>query len=253
MNVPELLSGFLGFGFILVFAILLLVFTALGSRMPARRMRDITAFTKLRRAVGLAVEAGTRLHISLGRADLTGPEGAVGLAGLTAVERAARASAISDRPPIATSGEGSIGALSQETMHTMLRSVSPDREYDPNAGRITGLTPFSYAAGAMPVIHDEHVSTNILIGHFGPEVALLTEAGERVGSLTIAGTDQVSAQAVLYATAQEPLVGEEVFASGAYLGTAPAHAASLRVQDWLRWLLIVIIILGALARLVQLI
>ena len=134
----------------------------------------------------------------------------------------------------------------------MLHSVSPDREVDPTGGRITGLTPFSYAAGVIPVIHDEQVSTNILLGHFGPEVALLTEAGERVGSLTIAGSDQVATQAVLYAAAQEPLVGEEVFASGAYMGAPPAHVASLRVQDVFRWVLIAVILLGALARLVRL-
>ena len=253
MSAAELLSGLLGLGFVLLFAILLLVFAALGGKQPARPVREIPAFQKLRRAVGLAVESGTRLHVSLGRADLTGPDSAVGLAGLTVLERATRAAAISDRPPIATSGEGSLATLSQETLDSMRRSVSPDREPDPGAGRLTGLTPFSYAAGVIPVIHDEHISTNIILGHFGPEVALITEAGERVGSLTIAGTDQVSAQAVIYATAQEPLVGEEVYASGAYLGSSPAHVASLRVQDIFRWVLIIAILLGALARLVHLI
>jgi hypothetical protein len=83
-------------------------------------------------------------------------------------------------------------------------------------------------------------------------VALLTEAAERSGSLTIGGSDQLQAQAVLYAAAQEPLIGEEVFASGAYLGVEPAHVASLRVQDIFRWALIIIILLGAAARLVGL-
>jgi hypothetical protein len=58
-------------------------------------------------------------------------------------------------------------------LKVVVQSVSPDRILDPTTSRLTGLTPFSYAAGAMPVIHDERVSTNILLGHFGPEVALL--------------------------------------------------------------------------------
>lgn len=252
MNLLEFLAGFLGFAFVLLFVILLFVFSALGRRQARRKIREITAFTKLRRAVGLSVEAGTRLHISLGRADLTGPQGAVGLAGLTTLDRAARAATLSDRPPISTTGEGTLAALGQESLRTVLESVSPDRNLDPAASRLTGLTPFSYAAGAMPVIHDEHVSANIFLGHFGPEVALLTEAGDRTGSLTIGGTDDVSAQAVLYAAAQEPLIGEEVFASGAYLGTDPTHSASLRVQDLFRWVLVAVILLGALARLVGL-
>jgi hypothetical protein len=250
VSLLDLLVEFLGFAFILLFVVLLLIFNVLSRRQAGRRYREIPAFTKLRRAVGLSVEAGTRLHISLGRSDLTGPQGAVGLAGLSVLDRAARAAALSDRPPISTTGEGTLTALSQESLKAVLQNVSPDRSFDPTTSRLTGLTPFSYAAGAMPVIHDEHVSTNILLGHLGSEVALLTEAGDRTGSLTIAGTDDVSAQAVLYAAAQEPLIGEEVYASGAYLGAGPAHTSSLRVQDLFRWALVVVILLGALARLV---
>lgn len=252
MNLLDLVGGFLGLAFILIFAILMFVFSMLGKRQTWRGLREVKGFTKLRRAVGLAVEAGTRLHISLGRADLTGPQGAAGLAGLTVLERTARAAALSDRPPIASSGEGTLTALSQESLKMVIQNVSTDRDFDPASSRVTGVTPFSYAAGAMPVILDEHVSTNIFIGHFGPEVALLTEAGDRTGSLTIAGTDDVSTQAVLYAAAQEPLIGEEVFASGAFLGAGPAHTASLRVQDIFRWVLVAVILLGALARMVGL-
>jgi hypothetical protein len=107
----------------------------------------------------------------------------------------------------------------------------------------------AYAAGAMPLIRDELVSANILSGHFGGEVALLTEAGERSGSLTVAGSDSLPAQAVLFASAEEPLIGEEIYAGGAYLGAGPIHTASLRMLDTLRWILIVLILLGAIARL----
>jgi hypothetical protein len=107
----------------------------------------------------------------------------------------------------------------------------------------------AYAAGAMPAIHDEQVSANILAGHFGSEVALLTEAGERSRSLTVAGSDSIPAQAVLYATSDEPLLGEELYAGGAYLGAGPAHEASLRMQDILRWVLVVAIVIGAILKL----
>jgi hypothetical protein len=79
---------------------------------------------------------------------------------------------------------------------------------------------------------------------------LLTEAGERSRSLTVAGTDNISAQAVLYATSDEPLLGEELYAAGAYLGASQIHSVSLRMQDILRWVLVVIIVLGAILKLV---
>jgi hypothetical protein len=78
----------------------------------------------------------------------------------------------------------------------------------------------------------------------------LADAAERVGSLTIGGSDNLPAQAVLFASTQEPLVGEELFAGGAYLQVNPIHTSSLIAQDILRWALIGFIIIGAALKLV---
>jgi hypothetical protein len=139
--------------------------------------------------------------------------------------------------------------LSQETLHSAYNSMGAPEQFDPVAGQVTGLTPFSFAAGVLPIIYDQQVSANVLAGHFGPEVGLITDAAERSGSLVLAGSDNVPAQAVIYATAEEPLIGEELYAAGAYVQAGPAHQASLRVQDAFRWILIVILLGGALLKL----
>jgi hypothetical protein len=229
---------------------LILLFVAIGRSKPGRNLREIPAFQRFRREVGLAVESGKRLHISLGHAGVNELPAGSAFVGLTMLDRCARAASISDRPPVATSGDPVLAILSQDTLSGTYRSLAAERMYDPTSGRLSGLTPLAFAAGALPVIHDEQVSSNILAGHFGGEVALLTEAGERSGSLTVAGSDNLTAQAVLYASAQEPLIGEELYAGGAYLGAGPFHAASLRMQDVLRWALIGLILAGALFRMI---
>jgi hypothetical protein len=241
------LPGIFGLAFVLLFFGLIIIFAAAGRTRPSRYLREITAFNRLKRAVGLSVEAGTRLHLSIGRGDVTSPHSAVAFVGLSLLNRIARATSISDRPPVSTAGEGALAVLSQDTLRQVSRVIGA--EYDPNAGRLTGITPLSYAVGAMSVVQDEDVGANVLIGNFGSEVALINEAGERTGSLTLAGTDDIPGQAVLFATAQEPLIGEEVYAGGAYLGAGPMHTASLRAQDLLRWAIIVIIFIGAAAKL----
>ena len=50
---------------------------------------------------------------------------------------------------------------------------------------------------------------------------------------------------MLFVAAQDPLIGEELFAAGAYLGAGRSHAASLTVQDILRWVLILFLLGGA--------
>ena len=89
------------------------------------------------------------------------------------------------------------------------------------------------------------------MGNFGVEAALLTEAAERTNTFTLAASDNLVAQAVLYATAQEPLIGEELYAAGAYMDAGSVHSASLTVQDILRWLIIIVILLGALVQLLK--
>ena len=65
-----------GLLFVLVFFVLILAFVVLGRRRPFLKLREIPAFSRLIRAVGLSVEDGTRLHLSLGARGLTGPESA---------------------------------------------------------------------------------------------------------------------------------------------------------------------------------
>ena len=96
------------------------------------------------------------------------------------------------------------------------------------------------------MIRDERVSTNILVGNFGPEIGLVADASDRQNSFTLATSDALAAQATLYATAEETLIGEELFALPAYLQAGTVYQASLSVQDVLRWVVIGLIILAAL-------
>jgi hypothetical protein len=237
----------LGLIFVLVFFGLILTTSIILRQREGRELREIPAFDRLRRAIGLAVEAGSRLHISLGRGQLLSTQSAIGYVGLSILDRIARSTSISDRPPVATSGEGSLGILSQDTQRDAAKYLGV--QSDPMRGRITGLTPYSYAAGTLSFIQEEDIGANLLVGSFGNEVALITDAAERTDSMTLGGTDNLTGQAVLFAAAKEPLIGEETYAGGAYLGAGPMHFASLYAQDILRWIIIGLILIGAILKL----
>lgn len=242
------LSNIFGIGLVGLGLALLFFFALPGRQREARAWRPIPAIRRLRRAIGLAVEDGKRLHISLGKANLLTPDNGSALTALSTLDRIARMSVVSDRPPVVTSGDGALAVLSQDTLQAAYRTSHALDQYDPDRGRLSGPTALSYVAGSLPVIRDEQVSTNILIGNFGPEVALMTEASEKARAFTLAASDSLAAQAVLYAAAEETLIGEELFAAPAYLQAGAAHQASLRVQDVLRWVLVALLILGALLK-----
>lgn len=234
---------------ILISLILLLTLTFL-RRKASPTFREIPALTRFYRVIGLSVEDGTRLHVSLGRGGLLSGRGGASLAGLSMLRYLTERTSVSDKPPIATAGDPALAILTQDTLKAGYQAANAEDLYLPSTGRLSGSTPFSFAVGAMPVVRDENVSANVLMGDFGPEAALLVDAAEREGVPTLGGTDDLSAQAVLYAAAQEPLIGEELFSVGAYLGAGSSHAASLTVQDILRWLLILFLLGGSVLKIV---
>lgn len=242
--------SYAGLALVAICFILILVFTLVFRKRPQRFLRSISSFSRLRQAIGLAVEDGSRLHISLGRASPFGMQAAASFVGLSVLDRIAQLSSISDRPPVATSGDGALSILSQDTLSGTYRNLNAPDLYDPSRGMMAGPTPWSYIAGALPVQQDENVSANILLGSYGSEVILLADAAEARGQFTLAASDSLPAQAVLFATAQEPLIGEELYATGAYVNANPSHLASLRTQDILRLVLMAGLLLGAVVRLV---
>ncbi len=244
------ITNIFGLVFILTFISFIVIFTIRDSKQDEISLREIPAFKKLQQAIELAVEAGTRLHISIGRGNLTGTESAAAFVGLNILERLAFTASNADNPPVATTGNAALAILARDMLNRRNRDSGISNRYDPGAGQLIGYTPFSYAAGAMSLIYDEKTTTHILLGHFGNEVALITDASEQSGDLTLAGTDNLPAQAILYATAQEPLIGEDFYAGGAYLGSGKMHVASLKTQDIFRWIIIAFILAGIAANLV---
>ncbi len=237
-------EGLLGLLVVGISAGMALFFTLRRQRREAA-FRAIPALQRLRQEIDQSIENGTRLHLSLGNAGITQPDNASALAGLAALQGMAQRARLSDLPPLATSGEGTLAILSQDALKAIYQETGVPEQYHPDQGRLVGVTPLSYLAGAIPLMRGRRISANVLIGHYGPEIALLAEAAEHAGAFTLAASDALPAQAVLYAAAEEPLVGEELFAVPAYLQERPAYQASLNLQDVLRWIIILVLLAGA--------
>jgi hypothetical protein len=242
------LNIILGLFFILLFAGLILIYSLPRMNKKPPILRKIEAVEKLKLAIGLTVEAGTRIHISLGNADLLSPYNGSALAGLSVLEQVAVISQLADRKPIATAGNGAVAVLSQSVFKNSLEGKSITDIKESNQGQLAGTTPLSYTAGAINVIRKDQVSTNVFLGNYGTEVALLGQTSNQMKAITLGASDSLTAQAVLFAISDDPLIGEELFALPAYLGTKRIHIASVKIQDFFRWVLIVAMLAGAILK-----
>jgi len=242
-------TGFTGIVIVFLFLGLMIFFSIIHKDRKSKLIRPIEAFEKIDQEINISVEDGSQLHISLGRGAITGPEVAAGLAGLSILKQVIEKSSMCDHPPVASTGNPVLSILAQDTIKGSSQAISAADQQKNPSGELIGVTPFSYAAGTLTTIRDDNVSANVHTGWFGNEITWLTTAGERQSSPTIAGTAQLPAQAVIYASASDPLIGEELYAGGAYLGAGKMHEASISAQDVVRWIIIFLILGSALLNL----
>lgn len=235
-----------GLVFVIFFAMFIVVFTVLAGRKGARPavFREIEAFHSLPETVGQAVETGRRLHVSLGSGSIGGPDTAAALAGLTVLDQVSAVATVSDKPPVVTTADGLAAMLARDTLKQVYTRQNAFQRYDPASARVAGLTPLAFSAALSTMLKDESVAGTILVGSVGPEAVLFTEAGTRANITTLAGSDDPAAQATLFAASDHPLIGEDLYAGGGYIGRVPMHVASLRTQDVFRLLIGLAILAG---------
>lgn len=212
-------------------------------------LRPQTGYIALHKQVGRAVESGQPLHISLGRGNLGGPASATSVAALTVLTHLAEGSCASGMPPTVTTGDGSLMLAAQDHLRQAFHKAHRTSEF--NLALVQNQAgdtfPLAYAAGANQLLHQQPIGSNILVGRFGSEIAFMTEAGERVQADQIISSDDPIALAVAYPVSDELIIGEEHLAAGAYLQNKPVQQASVQLQDVLRLLVILAIILAAFA------
>jgi hypothetical protein len=210
-------------------------------------LRDVPAYRALPLVVGEAIEANRPVHVSFGGAGLGGATTPLTLASGELFYQTAERAAIGGVAPILTVSDPTAIPLGQDTLRRAYQSRGLLARYQRGSVRWypAGPRSLAFAAALTATMGDDRVSANILVGSFGSELALVAEASARRNRTVIASSDQLEGQAVAYVLADQPLIGEEIFAAGAYLGGSPSQVAGVVTQDVLRWLLVAAIFIPA--------
>ncbi len=215
------------------------------SRLPLRR---ILAMERLARAIGLSVEDGRRIHVTFGRGNFFNSHAASTLTNTALLKEVLKRTSGSDRPPAISSGDGISTLLAVDGLNSAQHAGFASERVDARRGRLTGVTPMSYAAGALSALHYEQTSMMVAGGMLGAELQLILDTAEDESVKILAAPDSPVGQAVAFASPVDMLIGEEIFALPGYLNAGSMYSASLLAEDSLRWLLIVFILLGAALR-----
>jgi hypothetical protein len=233
----------------LAFLLLILpVLFFLASRVSAGKagtLRPLPGMEQLSIAVGRSAETGQPLHVSVGVAGIGSDATSETWAGLTLLRQLADEAAASDTPLVVTVADPTVLPLAQDIIQrAYIRQGNPGG-YEPTQVQFIAPDPTAYAAGVMGLLGRDPLSGNVMVGVFGDEYLLMGETGARRSVPQLVGTSDPRILPLVYASADETLIGEEMFATGAYTARLPIQVGSLLAEDWARWVVVLAIIAGA--------
>ncbi len=225
----------------IVFCALVLWFIRTARQNRNLFIRRIAGLNAVDEAVGRATELGKKVLYVPGIGSIDDNQTIASLAVLQHVARlTARYNTELDVPnkdPLAF-------ASARETVReAYLQEGRPDLY---NEGMVHYVTydQFAYTASVSGVMVREKPAANFLIGSFFAESLLLAETGQASGAIQIAGTAEIAQLPFFVCACDYTLIGEELYAAGAYLSRDPAMLGSIKGQDYTKALVALLIIIG---------
>ena len=220
---------------LLAFLVLFLLFFYRVKAGHIPQLRRIQGFDLIESFSSRTIETGRPLHISLGLGSTVNATTADSLAGLSTLKHMARQGAVTGVSPIVSMADPTVMLFAQNS----LRAAHGEDVYGAKNAlrhvRWIAPQPAAYAAGVMSLLNMDHAGANVMVGQFGDEYLLMGEAAVRDEIAHVGGTSNPNTLPYIYVSAQETLLGEEIYAAGAYLQKEPTYLGGLLAQDTIRW------------------
>ena len=242
------IDGLLALGIVIVAAVLFAVALLRTGGAYRVSLRSIPAYDLLKQAITDAAESGDVIHLSAGSGTVGGASSADTLAGVQAAGHLLARAATEGVATLTTTASPLVLPLLQSAAEQAYRRAGADDEYDPERVRFAGDDRNAYAANLTDALRTEGVSTSMLLGSLAEETLFIGERGRSAGVTQVVGTASTRALPYAVTTADATIVGEEMYAAGAYLGGQLAQKASLLAQDWLRLAVVAAIVAGVILR-----
>ncbi len=229
---------------LVVIGVIFIVNALGGRRRQATPLRRISAFEALPTMSGESIEASRPVHVSLGNATLGDDTTLLALVGKEFIYYLTRRVAIGDTPPLFTVADTAALPLALSTLRRAYSDEDRLEAYNFSVARWypSGAKSLAFAAALMTMQSDDQVTGNVLTGRYGTELALILDASNRRDRPSIAVSDLLQGQAVAYALAKDALIGEEIFAAPGYLSDDVRLINRNVIFDYLRYLLIIVIV-----------
>lgn len=215
-----------------------------GSWTP--KIRRLAGLDAIEEAVGRATEMGAPVHFSPGIGNISDDSAPQTFAGLEVLAFVTELTAKYNTEIIVTIRQPNVFPLAQEIVRQAYIAAGRPDMFQEDTVQFLSSEQFAYAAGVMGIMNRRRVAANLMMGAFWAESLLFAEAGAQVGAIQVAGTAAMGQLPFFVAACDYTLIGEELYAAGAYLSQDKVKLGSIAGQDIVKGIAMVIVAIGSL-------
>ena len=238
---PERTNVLLGVVVCCLFILGFVLYARKGGRLYVRPIAGLEAVDN---AIGRATEMGKPILYSsgLGKMDRVATMASMNILGSVAEKTAEY-----NTPLIFTNYDPVVMATAQEVVFEAYSKAGHPEAFNPDNIFFVTQSQFGYAAAVDGIMTRQLPATNLFFGTFEAEALILAETGNSVGALQIAGTDSTIQLSFFIVACDYTLIGEELFVASGYLTKDAQVLGSIKGQDWLKAIIVLLILIGGIS------
>jgi hypothetical protein len=219
-------------------------FILYGKKKGKLYIRPIAGLQAVDNAIGRATEMGKPILYSSGLGKM---ERVATMASMNILSSVAEKTAEYNTPLIFPNYDPVVMATAQEVVFEAYSKAGHPEAFNPDDIFFVTQSQFGYAAAVDGIMTRQLPATNLFFGTFEAEALILAETGNSVGALQIAGTDSTIQLSFFIVACDYTLIGEELFVASGYLTKDPQVLGSIKGQDWLKALIVFLILIGGIS------
>jgi len=226
-----------------VISIVIVLYTTYHRKSQSKyKMRKIPGISAVEEAVGRATEMARPLLFTPGwGGDIQRP---TIIASMNFLSHIAEKTAQYDCNLVYPTHDPVIMTVAQEVVkESYMKAGYPDRYREKDITYVSS-SQFGYAAAVDGMISRLQPASIFLLGTFEAESLILAETGNSIGAIQIAGTDSTIQLSFFIVACDYTLIGEELFAASGYLSGNRSILASVRAQDILKVIIMVLLLIS---------
>lgn len=229
------------FVFLVIFTTVLLVYIQLAKSGRPLFVRKLAGLDAIDEAVGRATEMGKPVLFIPGIQEVSEIQT---IAGLSILGRVAGYTAEYETPLLVTVQYPMVMAAAQEIVKGAYVNAGKKEQYTDSIVQYVAGSQFALAAAVNGIMTRVKPAANIFMGAFYAESLLLTETGNQTGAIQISGTANPEQLPFFIASCDFTLMGEELYAASAYLSGEPRMLGSIKGQDFMKVIIIVVMVVS---------